>query len=234
MFAHVPQEHLHPLHRLVGVEALLHPLGEGRGPIVADTPGPAVRHQAVVVEEGQVAACGHVAGLQREAGADGGEDTAAEVVAPRVVAEQGQVPGAGADGDARSGWFGQSGDASGGKRVEVGRVGVLELGAPVGLGVAAESIDDEQEDAPAVLQQRCVAVEVDHRPRPYRGRGDAGTSGGPASPLPWIRSAGSAWARGPRSRCRAAAAPRACRLPRACRAPLARWSGWRLRGRPGR
>src|SRR5215217_7254298 len=107
--------------------------------------GPAVGDDAVVVEGAEVDPGGDVAGLELEADAGRGQGAAADLVGERVVAEQAEVAGARAGGDAPGDRVVQAQRALAGQPVEVGGVGLGELGAALGGAVAAEAVHHQQE-----------------------------------------------------------------------------------------
>ena len=152
-----PQDDQHPVLGLVGeddidaghVDALAQEADDLPGRLVVDPPGPAVDHQAVVVERGQVAPSGDVTRAQLDLQAGGRQHPPPQLVLVRVVAEQSEVPGARPRGDPGAHRVEQADGAFGGQCVEVRRVRLLELGAAGAVGEPSEAVDDD-EDGPGV------------------------------------------------------------------------------------
>ena len=125
---------------------------EGGAGVGADAPGAAVGDEALVVDGAEVAAGGQVFATKVEVDAEGFEDAAADAVLQRVVAEEGEMAGAAAGRDAVADGHGEAADAVGGEAVEVDGVRLFELGAAgLGIGQAAEAVDDEEDDFGVVL-----------------------------------------------------------------------------------
>jgi hypothetical protein len=111
--------------------------GQPAGPAVGDGP---VGGQGAEVDPG-----GHVAGLELEADAGRRQGAAADLVFQGVVAEQAEVAGPRAGGDAPGDRVVEPQRALAGQPVEVGGVGLGELRAPLGGPVAAEAVHHQQE-----------------------------------------------------------------------------------------
>jgi hypothetical protein len=120
-------------------------LADGGGLLGGEAAGAAVGDGAVGVEGAEVDPGGHVAGLELEADAGRGQGAPADLVFQRVVAEQAEVAGAGPGGDAPGDRVVEPQGALAGQPVEVGGVGLGELGAPLGGPVAAEAVHHQQE-----------------------------------------------------------------------------------------
>src|SRR5262249_58798993 len=101
---------------------------------------------AVAGERAEVAPSGDVARSQIEVEPGRAERTASELEALGVVAEQTEVPGAGPGRDAGADRFDETGDRFGREPVEIRRRGLLEFGAVLGVGIAAEAVHDDQQD----------------------------------------------------------------------------------------
>ena len=114
--------------------------------VVGQAPGPAVGDAALGVEGGQVAAGGHVARTHLDLEAGGRERAPTELVLDGVVAEERHVGGTRTGGDAGAHRVVQTDAAGGGQGVEVGGVGLLQLGPPVGTGEAGEAVEHHQHD----------------------------------------------------------------------------------------
>ena len=142
VFALVPEEHLDPgdAHRRLQV------VDDGAGVGVGDAARAPVGDGAVSAEGGDVAAGRDVTGLELEVEPGGGEGAAPELELDGVVAEQAQVAGAGAGGDAGADGLRQPCDALGREAVEVRGDGFFELGAVLGVGVPAEAVHHHEED----------------------------------------------------------------------------------------
>ena len=148
------QHHQHPVLGLVHEQHL--DVGDGDALVqladhlhrfqVGNAAGPAVGDVPLGVDGGEVAAGGHVARVEVHVEAGGGQGAAAEVVVEGVVAEQRQVGGPGAGCDARPDRVEQAGAARRSQGVEVGRVRLFELRAPIGGGEAGEAVEDDQQD----------------------------------------------------------------------------------------
>ena len=138
----VPEEDLHAWH----VHRVLEPLDDGLRLGVGDAPGAPVGDRAVGRQRGEVAAGGDVAGLELEVEAGGRQRAATELELLGVVAEQAEVAGARPGRDARPDGLEEAGAAVGGEPVEIGGDGLLELGAVLGVGVAAEAVHHDEED----------------------------------------------------------------------------------------
>ena len=117
-----------------------------------DPAGAAIGDLAGGVEGAEVAAGGDVVGPEFEADAGGLEGAAADLELEGVVAEQAEVPGAGAGRDARQHRHARAARAPGGEPVEVGGGGRFELGlAPRIQRQAAEAVGHEHHDLGGVL-----------------------------------------------------------------------------------
>ncbi len=133
----------------------LDPLVEHRGQLagrfVGDATCTPVGDVAVVVERGQVAAGRDVAGSQVELDPRRRQDPATELVLLWVVAEQGEVAGAGPDGHPGHQRIQQPHRALRRQPVEVRRARLLQLGVELAVGVAAEAVEHEQQDLARIL-----------------------------------------------------------------------------------
>jgi hypothetical protein len=106
--------------------------------------GAAVADLARLVDRAEVAADGDVLGPDLEVDAQRFEDAAADAVLERVVAEQAEVAGAAAGGDARQDRDAHAADAFAGQRVEVRRPRRLEFRLAVRLDrQAAQAVRNE-------------------------------------------------------------------------------------------
>ena len=142
VLALVTEEHLDAGDRHAGLQLVDDDLRFGIG----DAPGAAVGDGAVGVEGGEVAAGGDVAGAQLEVEAGGGERAAPELELLGVVAEQAEVAGARAGGDAGADRFDHARGALAHELVEVRGVRLFELGAVVGVGVPAQTVHHDEQD----------------------------------------------------------------------------------------
>jgi hypothetical protein len=113
-------------------------------------PGPAVGDVPVGSKGAEVHPGGDVAWLQLEADPGRREGAAADLVGQRVVAEQAEVAGARPGGDAAGDGVVQAKGALAGHPVEVGGVGLGELGAAFDGPVAAEPVHHQQEGLAAL------------------------------------------------------------------------------------
>ncbi len=114
--------------------------------VVGQAPGPAVGDAALGVEGGQVAAGGDVAGSDLDLQAGRRQRPPAQLELDRVVAEEGHVGGPGSGRDAGADGVVEAQAAGRGQGVEVGGVGLLQLGAPVGGGEAGQAVEHHQHD----------------------------------------------------------------------------------------
>ena len=142
VLALVTEEHLDAGHRHPGLELVDDDARLG----VGDATGAAVGERAVGAEGGEVAAGGDVADAQLEVETGGGERAAPELELLGVVAEQAEVPGTRAGRDARTDRLEHPRGALAHELVEVRGGRFLELGAVVGVGVAAQAVHHDEED----------------------------------------------------------------------------------------
>ena len=142
MLALVPEEHLDAGHGHAGLELVDH--GQRLG--VGDAPGAPVGERAVGAEGGEVAAGGDVAGAQLEVESRGRQRAASELELLGVVAEEPEVTGSRAGGDAGPDRLEHAGGALAHELVEVRGGRFLELGAVVGVGVAAQPVHHDEQD----------------------------------------------------------------------------------------
>ena len=128
------------------VDSGLEPLDDSARLGVGDAPGAPVGDRAVGVEGGQVAAGGDVAGAQLEVEAGGGECAAPELELLGVVAEQPEMTGSRAGRDPGADRLDQAGGALADELVEIRGGGLFELGAVLGVGVAAQTVHHHEQD----------------------------------------------------------------------------------------
>ena len=113
---------------------------------IGDAPGAPVGERAVGAEGGEVAAGGDVAGAQLEVEAGGRQRAAPELELLGVVAEEPEVTGSRAGRDAGPDRLEHAGGAFAHELVEVRGGRFLELGAVVGVGVAAQPVHHDEQD----------------------------------------------------------------------------------------
>ena len=154
---------LHVAHGAAGAVEFdaVEPGGQGGGFLARDAARAAVGHPAVGVEGAEVGPHGDVARSEGEVDAEGFEHAAAGLVHEGVVAEQGQVAGAAARGDARGNGVVETARPGAGEFVEVRGAGGLEFGRPPGLaGQPAQPVEHvEQHLAPAASGETGDPVE---------------------------------------------------------------------------
>ena len=113
--------------RAVHLDAV-QPLAKRGAKLGRDAARTAVNQKPIAVYGTEVAAGGHVSGLEFYVNPQRFQDASANLVFQRVVAEQRQVPRAAAGSDTRQDRRGQPAGALFRHGVEVGRVGRLQLG----------------------------------------------------------------------------------------------------------
>ena len=119
-----------------------------------DAPGPPVGDEAVGVERAEVDPGRHVAGLEREAHAGGRERSPPELVDEGVVAEDRQMAGAAAGGDAGSDDRVEAARPLAGQAVHVGRPCGVQLGSALVGADAAEAVDEDEDDLGRLLRHQ--------------------------------------------------------------------------------
>ena len=129
-----------------GTETPAWSLSTTAAPRGRDATGAPVGDRAVGAEGGEVAAGGDVAGAELEVESGGGERAAAELELLGVVAEQPEVTGSRAGRDAGTDRLDEPGGALADELVEVRGGRFLELGAVLGVGVAAEAVHHDEQD----------------------------------------------------------------------------------------
>ncbi len=142
VLALVPEEHLHARE----VHRGLQPIDDGLRLGVGDAPGAPVGDDAAGAERHEVAAGRDVARLELEVETGGRERAAPELEPFGVVAEEAQVARTGSGRDPRADGLAEAGAAFRREPIEVGRDGFLELGAVLGVGVAAEPVHHHEQD----------------------------------------------------------------------------------------
>ena len=158
---------LHRLHeQLVPCQgrARLQPGRQPGAHLGGDAAGAAVGDQTLLVHGAEVAPRRQIVGPQVEADAQGLQDTAADVVDERVVAEEGQVRRAAAGGYAASDGQAEAARALGGQPVQVWGMGGFQFRRAARLdGQSAQAIHDQEHDlARPRLRQPAHQVEICH------------------------------------------------------------------------
>src|SRR5260370_68369 len=131
--------------RLVEVD-LPQPLAEAHAEVGADAPRPSVGDGAARVDGAEVATSGHVPALQLEVDAERLEDSASHREAEGIVAEEAQVAGPAAGGDAGADVPQQATGRAPGEGVQRRDVGGLELAlAGARLRQAAQAVEGAED-----------------------------------------------------------------------------------------
>ncbi len=142
MLALVAEENLGP----VEMDTVLQLGDDGSGFVVGKAAGAAVGDRPVGGERAQVAAGGDVARSQLEVEPGRAQRAAAQLEALGVVAEEPEMAGPRTRRDAGPDRLHEPGRPFGGEPVEVRRGRLLELGAVLAVGVAAEAVHDDEQD----------------------------------------------------------------------------------------